>query len=79
MTKVFIALALAIAAQSSFAQDFAPWETRGVSAEMHSDPAASVPPTGFAPWRDRTTVMDMPNATSTRMSDAFGSAFRPWS
>ena len=34
---------------------------------------------GFSPWPDRETVIDMPSAAASRMSDAFGSAFRPWS
>jgi len=79
MTKVLIALALSIAAQTSFAQGFAPWETRGVSVEISSGPAAAVPPSGFALWRDRQTVMDMPDAAGPRMSAIFGSVFRPWS
>lgn len=79
MTKLLIALTLTIAAQSSFAQGFAPWEARGVAHEMKADPAATIAPTGFAPWRDRETVMDLSNMPGTAMGADFGSAFRPWS
>ncbi len=79
MTKVLIALTLTFAAQASFAQGFSPWQDRAITHEMGSAPAANLEPTGFAPWRDRETVMDLPSAASSSMSDAFGSAFRPWS
>ena len=64
---------------AGFAQGFSPWEARGVRHQMTSGVAASVAPSGFATWRDRETVIDMPRAPTSRMSDAFGSAFRPWS
>lgn len=79
MTKLLIALTLTIAAQSSFAQSFAPWQERAPSHAAASGPAATIAPTGFAPWRDRETVMNVSGAASAAMSDAYGSAFRPWS
>lgn len=79
MSKLLIVLCLTAAAQASFAQGFSPWEDRGVRHEMTGAAAATFAPGGFAPWRDRETVIDMPTAPAAHMSDAFGSAFRPWS
>ena len=79
MTKLLIALCLTMAVQASFAQDFSPWEGRDVRHDMTSGAAAKVAPIGFAPWRDRETVIDMPSAPASRMGEAIGSAFRPWS
>ena len=79
MTKILIALTLTFAAQASFAQNFSPWQDRAIAHEMSSASATAVQAGGFAPWRDRETVMDVSSAASSSMSDAFGSAFRPWS
>ena len=82
MNKVLIAipftLALTVAAQSSFAQSFAPWESRGVAPEMGAS-STMIMPTGFAPWRDRDTPMDAPADKDGYMGDAFANVFRPWS
>ena len=82
MNKVLIAipftLALTLAAQTSFAQSFAPWERRGIAPEMGAG-STMIMPTGFAPWRDRDVVKDGAPDKGGDMGDAFANVFRPWS
>ena len=78
MNKTLIAITLTLAAQTTLAQGFAPWDERDVARD-NASAAVAVAPAGFAPWRDRATIVDVVGDTAVRVSDAFGSVFRPWS
>jgi hypothetical protein len=62
------------------AQGFAPWDERGIPRDRGAAAVTmAVPPAGFAPWRERMVLPDGMATSMSRMTDAFGSVFRPWS
>lgn len=79
MRNIIIAITVTLGTHRAIAQEFAPWEARGVSRETNVGASATSAPVGFAPWRDRRVVKDTGASVATRMSDAFSSVFRPWS
>jgi hypothetical protein len=78
MKRLLTAITLTMAANSVFAGGFSPWDDRDVAREAASSDRVATVPAGFAPWRDRDIPMDVIDG-QVRVSENYGSTFRPWS
>ena len=77
--KTFITAAvLSFASQVATADNFAPWEQRGIEQDSVQTSHAEVAPFGFAPWRDTQRLPQMSDSSTPIAAQDF-SAFRPWS
>ncbi len=82
MKNLLTAIVLSVAANTAAADAFAPWDNRNVISDPAAYSSASVPPVGFAPWRDlRHAAAPQADAAveGVRMSAMPFSVFRPWS
>ena len=77
MKNLLIALTLSVLSSAASADAFAPWDARMPAADRVDTQPAMVQPGGFAPWRDRSVRLDMPDGV--QLGAMPRSVFRPWS